>query len=176
MNTVKISACPPRLRAFGRDLHDWLISENGRFATLPADYALWIKDGRWILAEALHAWIGKGSSVLGLYSWVFDPDRSTRRDGYRRDSEAEHVVAHMAGFCLDENGVFSKKEVCHRWREEKQGHMNWVQISLPGLYPFRREDAGDMECPASAVRDLVKALMSRFGDGHQIVRWAARNK
>jgi hypothetical protein len=55
------------LRLFGKDLAGWLLADPGGWNRLPAAYATWLSGGCWLLARALHEWIGKGSSLWAIY-------------------------------------------------------------------------------------------------------------
>lgn len=143
--------CPRELRLFGRDLKRWLYDPNGAWTILPEGWPTWVSGGCWILARALHEWIGRSSEICAIYSEIgsdiLDPNIIP-----------QHLVVRIGNCFLDGDGASSEKELLYRW-ETKEG------LRYPKLRSARAEDLAEVmiECPIDAVRDLVRALDQTFG-------------
>jgi hypothetical protein len=147
--------CPRWTRLFGRDLKHWLDDPNGAWTILPEGWLTWVSGGCWILARALHEWIGEGSEIWAIYSEIgsdiLDPNIIP-----------QHVVVKVGNCFLDGDGASNEKELLERW-ETKEG------LRYPELRPAKTEDLDEViiECPIDAVKDLVKALDHTFRNAFQ---------
>jgi hypothetical protein len=145
--------CSEDLVAFGHDLHDWLYADPGGWNVLPLAYPTWLQGGCWLLARALQRWIGPGSEIWSIWS--------SRADRGMMD----HVVVRVGDCYLDGDGASNKEELLVHWEKEEL-------LRKPFLKRFRAEEAGVIECPVGAVRELVSALEATFGPGEQVLEWA----
>lgn len=142
-------ACSKQLRVFGNDLHRWINSEKGGLLILPPGYETWEVGGCWILAQALQKWVGPESKKYGVAG----------------GGRTWHVVVRVGDCYLDGSGASTEKELLSHWK-----HMGIGPDAH--LRPFRVKEAGNIECPATAARDLERALHRTFGDGNQVLEWA----
>lgn len=154
--TTRSSICSRALRLFGRDLHQYLYSKRGVSFQLPRFLGEWAMGGCWIVAEALHAWIGPGSSLWAIYG-------STPFHRYGM----HHVVVKVGECYLDGEHVFSEERLLRYWEEDQEVE----EILLKKFHPSGAK-AMDIPCPARIVRDLVRGLQGKFGDGEQVLKWA----
>lgn len=149
---AKTTACHDSLKAFGSDLQDYLYADPGGWNILPLAYSTWLQGGCWVLAQALHEWIGAGSELWA----IFDVETDLM----------QHVVLRVKGCYLDGDGASSRDELLQRWEREEF-------TVKPFLKRFVAEEASEIECPVGAVRDLVAALNTMFGPGDKVVAWAS---
>lgn len=147
--------CTPTVRKLGRDLKRWLYSPKGAWPIIPYAYASWVAGGCWVLAQALHHWIGPSSTLMAIYSW---PEYLGDDD----DKIPQHVVVRVADCYLDGDGASSEKELFLRW-------LNIENLIEPELVDADPEhlSAFDIQCPAGAVKDLSEALYRKFGDAER---------
>jgi len=145
--------CPREVRLFGRDLKHWLYDPNGAWTILPEGWPSWVAGGCWILARALHEWIGKGSEVWAIYSEIGSDIREP-------NIIPQHLVVKVGDCFLDGDGASNEKELLDRW-ENDEG------LRYPELRPAKIEDLDEVmiECPAAEVKELVKALDRTFKNG-----------
>jgi hypothetical protein len=149
--------CDPILRHFGRDLRRWLYSKRGAWPILPETYSTWLEGGCWLLARALHEWIGPASELWAIYSWM-DSD-------FHAGKMPQHVVVKVGDCYLDGDGASSKEQLLYRWYAEEG-------LQEPELFPVNVEEleAVDIPCPIGPMKDLRKALFEKFGPGDRLVR------
>lgn len=144
------------MELFGKDLHTWLYADPGGWNALPLAYSTWLEGGCWLLARALHEWIGDGSTMWTLYS-------SSLWDS---TTFPQHVVVKVGECFLDGDGASTEQQLLHRWVTEER-------VLNPGLKPFILEEAEEygIECPIGALRDLARGLSRTFGSGDAVLRW-----
>lgn len=130
--------CPRRVRIFGERLAAFLGSKPIVEILPDPNYHTWLEGGCWILAQALHEW-------LGAPLWaVWD----------KREEAVEHVVVRIDGCYLDGRGASTKKELLDSF--SALGY-------LPKMVRFKPEDAPDIDCPLDVVDRLKEALKTQFG-------------
>ena len=150
--------CPRSVRLFGRDLKRWLYDPNGAWAILPEGWPSWVSGGCWILARALHEWIGKGSKVWAIYSEIgsdiLDPNIIP-----------QHLVVKVGDCFLDGDGASTEKQLLERWEKEEG-------LRYPELRPASIKDLKEVmiECPVGPTKDLAKALQQTFGTPYYLSR------
>jgi hypothetical protein len=143
------------MRLFGRDLKHWLYDPKGAWNLLPEGWDTWVAGGCWVLARALHEWIGKGSEIWAIYSTVGS-------DVLSPDRIPQHVVVRIDGCYLDGDGASTEKQLLERW-EKVEGLID------PELKPVKVKELESVgiQCPVSPVRDLAKALDRTFRNAFQ---------
>lgn len=150
------TGCPGLVRYFGRELKRWLYSEAGGWPFIPGHYASWVSGGCWVLARALHEWIGLRSELQVIYSFT-DSE-------YFADKMPQHVVVKIGNCYLDGDGASTEHALLSRW-------INKEGLAEPELRPMdveKLETAG-IECPIGPVRDVVRELNRRFGPGSALL-------
>jgi hypothetical protein len=147
--------CPRWTRLFGRDLKHWLYDVKGAWPILPEGWDTWLAGGCWVLARALHEWIGKGSEIWAVYSEVGS-------DVLHPDIIPQHVVVKIGDCFLDGDGASNEAQLLKRWGEVEG-------LIYPELRPVKIEELESVgiECPVGVVRDLVKALDHTFRNAFQ---------
>jgi hypothetical protein len=141
--------CSRSIRLFGRDLKSWLRRDGWGF--LPQEYSDWAAGGCWLLARALHEWIGKPSELWAVYSEVGS-------DVLRPDRIPQHVVLRIGDCFLDGDGASTEKQLLDRW-EKVEG------LRDPELRPANIAELEElmMECPVGPLKDLKRGLEQTFG-------------
>jgi hypothetical protein len=143
--------CSRSVRLFARDFKHWLNHEGWKF--LPEEYASWTAGGCWLLARALHQWVGDPAELWTIYSEVGS-------DVLRPDVIPQHVVVRIGNCYLDGNGAWTEKQLLDYW-ETKEG------LRYPELRPMNVEDLEEaaLECPVEFLKELVKAIDLVFSPG-----------
>lgn len=139
------------MRTFGKDLRKWLHDARGAWNILPGDWPTWLQGGCWLLAQALHEWIGGPSELWAIYSEVGS-------DVLRPDVIPQHVVVRIGDCYLDGDGASNEGELLERWEKVEQ-------LRYPELRPANVKELEELmiECPVGPKMDLVRALEERFG-------------
>lgn len=138
------------LSYFGRDLHAFLSSERAYQDLLGPGYATWTAGGCWILAQAIHKWLGPPTKLWAIVDG--DAPRAV-----------QHVVVSIGDFYLDGDGLSSQAALLRRWRDQEG-------IQRPRLMRFRPEEALGIECPVDRVYKVQDALHEHFGSGKALLR------
>jgi hypothetical protein len=139
------------MKEFGDALHGFLYLKKEVWELLPGRFDTWLAGGCWLLAEALHAWIGPRSSMWSLMGSQYH--------------NVNHVVIRVGNCYLDGDGASTERELLKRWENEEL-------VPKPYLRPFRPEEAQNIECPVGPGKALVVALEEEFGPGPALVEWA----
>lgn len=144
--------CSLRMKEFGEALHALLYFKREVWAVLPdpGTYT-WTAGGCWILAQALHQWLGEKSSLQALKN--------------RGDDEVEHVVVKVGSCYLDGDGAWDKLGLLTFYKEEGIKH--------PYLGEFRQEEASRIDCSYQAVEALMAHLEEEFGPGPSMIEWTS---
>ena len=136
-------SCPRKLRAFGRDLRDWIRE------AWPG-YAGWEAGACWLIGKALREWIGPGAELWGVAS--------------KLGGGPYHAVIRVGDDCfLDVEGAWTEKQVLKWWAPGT----GWPYV---GLRPVAVDEEG--VCSPYDVKDVVRALETTFGPGAAVLDWA----
>lgn len=145
---------PSELRDFVAELLWYLYSED-RGGKID-EYGMWDSGHCWLLAQALHEWIGPRSSL----KWVVG------RDLHKVDRGLpvlpQHVVVQVGQFYIDGNGLFTKDELIEWFKGE-----GFVQISLKSFDPVEAADYS-IHCVQKDKRLILRDLELEFGDGDEV--------
>ena len=137
---------PKELKNFGNKLKRFLASKK-MYDILGEEGGTWTAGGCWILAEALHSWLGPGSELVAVGSSV---------------NKVEHVAVRVEDgyfyYYLDGDGFQTEEEFLRKMRELER-------ISDPFIHQFDPRDVTEIPCPLISVKRVVEALTKRFGKG-----------
>lgn len=144
-------SAPPELQDFAVELL-WYLYSADRGGKID-EYGMWDMGHCWLLAQALHEWIGPKSSL----KWV--DGRDLHKDDMVRP---QHVVVKIGDFYIDGNGLFTRDELIEWFKKD-----DFVHVSLR---PFDPVEAGmcSIHCNQKDKRRLVKDFDAEFGDGQEI--------
>lgn len=150
-NFIISPSAPPELQDFVVELLWYLYSPNR--GGLINEYGMWDMGECWLLAQALHDWMGPKSSLR----WVVG------RDLHKDDlAVPQHVVLMVGDFYVDGNGLYTRGELTEFFKRD-----DFVQVSLK---PFDPVEAGTLSvhCNRKNLRKLVEDLDAEFGDGREV--------
>lgn len=147
---------PPELQDFVVELLWYLYSEEGGGKI--DEYGMWDMGHCWVLAQALHEWMGPRSYL----KWIVAED--LHKDLHR--ILPQHVIVKVGEFYIDGNGLFTRQEIADWFKRQDFAHIS--------MRTFDPVEAGrcSIHCEPWKRRQLIRDFEKEFGDGREILELA----
>lgn len=145
---------PSELQDFVAELLGYLYSPD-RGGKID-EYGMWDMGHCWLLAQALHEWIGPRSSL----KWVVG--RDLRKVDRGLPVLPQHVVVQVGEFYIDGNGLFIKDELIEWFKRD-----DFIQVSLKPFDPVDAESYS-IHCSQRDKRLILRDLDLEFGNGEMV--------